>query len=482
MSDTGPNCGGSSNGDRDRFEAFSRRSVLAATGSALAASTFAGLASAQEGSGLVQTDLDEPLGTSSPGSPIAPTDGFADTEWTADGELTVVPVTNLEPDGEGSIGHAATRDIPTEGRIIVFEVGGVIDLEGSAFDPETSNMYIAGQTAPEPGITFIRGQVELDGSNIVLQHVRSRVGSVENPEDPEGDELPNDPGTEDPESDEYPGLAADSITVADESENVIVDHCTAAWGTDENLSSGDTASRVSFTNNLAAHGLASPPLRTHPEDDHSNGTLIGHDTQDVAILGNLYAHNNDRHPRLKGGTRSAVANNVVYNFDTAIRLGDDAEDTDPEFPTQASIVRNVFRPGDNTPLDSPIVGLNREDDVLEALVFLARNVTQGPLSMLPEDKDPRLVIANEPPVWPENFDLAEGTFGTVLQSAGATPARRVEYDAEVVQETRERTGQIIDSQAEVGGFPDYDPVTRALDVPSDGFAEWLAEYTRSAEV
>ena len=472
MSEDSTECSGESEASDERtggkLGRLSRRGVLAATGGALAASSVAGLASAQDEPETVQVELDEPLGTSSPSSPIAPADGFADTEWMTDGPLTVVPVTNLQTEGDGSIDHAMTRDIHDDsvGRIVVFEVGGVIDLaEAREFDPETSNVYVAGQTAPEPGITFIKGSVELDGDNIFVQHIRSRAGT---------ETAPGASGE---------GDAADSLTIADESTNVIVDHCTASWGTDENLSSGDTASNVTFSNNLIAHGLAAPGL--HPDgEEHSNGTLIGHDTEGMAILGNLYAHNNDRNPRLKGGTRSVVANNVVYNYDTAVRLGDDAEsNAGDDYPTQASIVSNVYRPGDNTPTDDPVVDINDEDDVKPVKVYLHDNVTQGSVSMLPEEPDSRLAIADEPPVWPENFQRIGGNevFGAALKTAGAQPAQRVPYDEHVVETTRDRSGEVIDRQDEVGGYPDYEPTTRELDIPSENFAAWLEQYTRAVE-
>lgn len=440
-----------------------RRSVLAGTGTLLAGSVLAGSASAQSAPTTVTPA--EPLGATSPGSPVDPSDGFADTDWTAGKELSVVKVTNLNASGEGSFKHAMERDVAGDGRVVVFEVGGVIDLSdaGGGLDPESSNMFVAGQTAPGPGITLIKGTFELDGENIVVQHVRSRAGTQ------------TAPGAE------GEGDAADSIAVADESTNVIVDHCTASWGTDENLSCGDTASDITFSNNLVAHGLAAPGL--HPDGgEHSNGTLIGHDTEGMAILGNLYAHNNDRNPRLKGGTRSLLANNVVYNYDTAVRLGDDAEsNADAAYPTQASLVDNVYRPGDNTPLDDPVVAINDEDDVLEVLVYLEDNVTQGPVEMLPENPDERLVVADDPPVWPDGYEPAGGTFGRVLQTAGARPGRRVDLDADVVHQTKARKGEVIDREDEVGGYPSRGPVTRTLDVPAEGFADWLAGHTSAVE-
>lgn len=455
---------GSNGSDRTRSSAYNRRSVLTMAGGAIAATTVVGSASAS--SEPTQVTFDSAPGATSPSSDVAPDDGFASTEWLTEGPVDVVRVTNLDEEGEGSLRDAMNRDIAGVARVIVFEVGGVIDLEGGQFDPETDNMFIAGQTAPGPGITVVRGGFEFDGDNNFAQHVRVRSGTgVAGDNEGEGD-------------------AADSISIQDESSNIVLDHCTATWGTDENMSSGDTCERITFSNSLIAEGLAEPDM--HPDEgEHSNGTLVGHDTVDMAIIGNLYANSNDRHPRLKGGTRTVVANNVAYNFDTATRLGDDVElNADDDYPTRASIVGNVYRPGGNTPRDDPLVAVHDEDDVKPVLVYLEDNVVQGPLSMLADDPDPRLNVADEPPLWPAGFDPVDGedVFGNAANAAGARPARRTPHDARVVHDVRSRKGGIIDSESEVGGYPDFEPDERELDVPSENFGEWLAQFTRAVEV
>ncbi|MFN9148587.1 MAG: hypothetical protein ACK5VS_11450, partial [Hyphomonadaceae bacterium] len=64
----------------------------------------------------------------------------------------ILRVTTLAKDGPGSFKQA----IETKGpRIIVFEVGGVIDLEATTLKITESFLTIAGQTAPSPGITLI---------------------------------------------------------------------------------------------------------------------------------------------------------------------------------------------------------------------------------------------------------------------------------------------------------------------------------------
>jgi hypothetical protein len=43
---------------------------------------------------------------------------------------------------------------------------------------------------------------------------------------------------------------------------------------------------------------------------------------------------------------------------------------------------------------------------------------------------------------------------SVLSNAGARPWDRDAIDERIAQSVRERTGQIIDSQEDVGGYPD----------------------------
>jgi len=73
--------------------------------------------------------------------------------------------------GKGSLGACLRVKGP---RLIVFEVGGLINLEGKGLTIEDPDVFIAGQTAPEPGITLIRGGLAIESDRTVLQHLRVR--------------------------------------------------------------------------------------------------------------------------------------------------------------------------------------------------------------------------------------------------------------------------------------------------------------------
>ncbi len=87
-----------------------------------------------------------------------------------------------------------------------------------------------------------------------------------------------------------------------------------------------------------------------------------------------------------------------------------------------------------------------------------------------------------PPLWPEGLLPlpAEQVPGQVLENAGARPWDRDEVDRRIVREVREKTGRIIDSQEQVGGYPAPSPTTRKLDVPQQGIDEWLQGFLNAS--
>ena len=87
----------------------------------------------------------------------------------------ILRVTTLNPDGPGSFLEAVRTKGP---RIIVFEVGGVIDLGGHEIKITEPFLTVAGQTAPSPGITFIRGGFQVGAHDVVWRHTRIRVGDI----------------------------------------------------------------------------------------------------------------------------------------------------------------------------------------------------------------------------------------------------------------------------------------------------------------
>ena len=87
----------------------------------------------------------------------------------------VIRVTNLDAAGPGSLRAALEADGP---RIVVFEVGGVIDLDRKSLSVTKPFLTLAGQTAPSPGITIVRGALSIATHDVLVQHIRVRPGDA----------------------------------------------------------------------------------------------------------------------------------------------------------------------------------------------------------------------------------------------------------------------------------------------------------------
>ncbi|GAB3031909.1 hypothetical protein [Natronobiforma cellulositropha] len=398
----------------------------------------------------------------SPSSPIAVSDGFADLEWLTEGPLAVVRVTNLNADGEGSfkwaceVGYDELENGDAGRRIIVFEVGGVIDLADTDIQAERKHIYVAGQTAPPPGITIVRASkpgLEFDEENQIVQHIRSLPG----------DEI-SDP--------------ADAIVAGDNAHNVVFDHCTALWGTEESMSvnAGSVSENFTFSNNLLAEPLFDSPVHSS-DDTRAYGTLLGNDADRLALLGNLYAHTWSRNPRLKGGTQATVANNVWYNFERGSSLGGDVD-----APNYVNYVGNRYIAGDASDTGRPIV-YTYQSGGPDLNVHVGENYLDEGYTMLEEHSGP-FVVHDDPieTYWPDGFTPLEGDpYEQVLANAGARPAERLEVEERILASVENRTGSIVDSQADVGGYPDLEPTYRALEIPDGDISGWLAQHTRAVE-
>jgi len=211
----------------------------------------------------------------------------------------IIRVTNLDASGPGSLRAALSTSGP---RIVVFEVGGVIDLNRETLLLTEPFVTIAGQTAPSPGITIVRGGMDISAHDVVVQHIRIRPGEA-------GAAKGGDWGE-------------DSISTRS-AWNVVIDHCSLTWATDENLSASGprftgttpdewrqgTSHSITFSHNIIAEGLADS---THPKFEHSKGSLIHDNASEILIYGNLYAHNYERNPQFKGGVYGVVVNNFIF--------------------------------------------------------------------------------------------------------------------------------------------------------------------------
>ncbi|WP_437759947.1 pectate lyase family protein [Sorangium sp. So ce1389] len=382
-----------------------------------------------------------------------------------EGEAAVLKVTSLAADGPGSLREALATPGP---RIIVFEVGGVIDLDKARLDITEPFVTIAGQTAPSPGITLIRGGMRIRTHDVRIQHLRFRMG---------------DAGAA-PASGFEPDVTTDGASAY----NIVIDHCSVAWGVDENLSvSGPrfdgpdgTSRRVTLSNNIIAEGLVES---VHEKGSHSMGTLVHDYCTDVTVVGNLYAHNNERNPWYKGFATGTIVNNVVYNPGKwAMRLGPvirewESSGITPE-PPRVSIVGNYMRHGVNTMPGLPMVGTNSLGSA-----YLEDNIAVDALGAAAPIASPDIVVLPEKPVWPDGLVALPATsvVDSVLAHAGARPRDRDEVDLRIIADVVSGGGMFVNSQEEVGGYPTAEPTSRPLVVPAEDIEGWLNRFADDLE-
>jgi len=373
-----------------------------------------------------------------------PVKGWANTDGGRGGRI--LRVTNLNADGPGSFKWAVEQ--PGK-RIVVFEVAGAIDLGLKVITIRQPELTIAGQTAPSPGITLIRGGIDIATHDVIVQHIRLRVGRSGQP----------------PFSWESDGIS----TVG--AHDVIVDHCSLTWALDENLSAsgprfaGNTPEQwrqgashnITFSNNIIAEGLANA---SHPKGEHSKGSLIHDNATGILIYRNLYAHNYERNPLLKGGVHAAVVNNLIFDPGAqAIHYNlMDLEWTGKPFqPGELSAVGNVFRAGFSTLPDTTFLSIGGAGD----LDYYGRdNIAVGrtgePRKMFGRytTTSATIIQVKQPPVWPAGLQVlpANQVETYVLRNAGARPWDRDADDLRVTFDVAEGRGKIIDDENQVGGF------------------------------
>jgi hypothetical protein len=381
----------------------------------------------------------------------------------------IIRVTTLADDGPGSLREALTAKGP---RTVIFEVGGVIPLKRH-IEIEEPFLTVAGQTAPSPGITIINEGLRIRVHDVLVQHIRIRVG------DSPLKVLPQ----------KRSGLCIDPLPERNqEGFNVVIDHCSGSWGVDENFATWEPGVHdVTFRQCIIAEGLSNAG---HPKGEHSKGLLIGDHSKRVAVIGNLFAHNTERNPYVKGDVSALIVNNLIYNPGAqAIHLCDYYR----VGPYAAQIVGNVFIPGPNTPADLAMIRLNNPSPV-ESRVYLKDNLILDKGVAIQRSMLYAWYITRDPvmDLKPLTIHPAAEVKDWVLRTAGARPADRDAVDQSVVQDVKNLTGKIIDSPNQVGGYPQTPPVSRTLQLPTnpdcddnhDGYTNlehWLHDLAQELE-
>lgn len=383
--------------------------------------------------------------------------------------VEVTSLDDLDENGEPVPGsfRSAVNTEGTDPITIVFRVSGNIELE-EEIKNNRSNITIAGQTAPGEGVAFKDHTIKLSGDNLIIRYVRFRPGDLL-------------------------GVETTALNI-ENAKNVIVDHCSMSWSVEENMGFYDNVnSTVQWC--ILSEGL----YDSHdPKGKRSYGSQWG--GQYSSYHHNLFAHNYSRSPRINGSrAHDTIAlvdfrNNVIFNWGRsgAIYGG---EEQIPGGKNETNFVNNYYIPGPATSDDlyfaSPsLVTVDGERQGYGAWYFSGNYMegVEGDMNThnwIGVDVEEVGSIENiraeeEFKVSPVETQSAQEAFDLVLQHAGAILPERDEVDQRIVAEVREEvevTGNgIIDSQEEVGGWPELRSTTAPPDSDKDGMPDaWETE-------
>jgi hypothetical protein len=372
---------------------------------------------------------------------------------------TVLRVTTLEDhDKPGSLRWAISQPGP---RIVQFDVAGTLSLR-SSLNITHPFLTLDGSTAPGAGITLRDANLKISGTHdIIIRHLRVRPG----------DEAQLGKGAW--QGKKQPIKSGDAVSVT-ESADVIIDHVSASWATDETISVNHCR-RVTVQNCFITEPLANPIL--HVEEGvpiaHAYGALVGGDG--ISYLKNYFAYFKIRGPQMSGGTkelpaRTAAINNLVAFYENSGTRVKAARETS-EYVVQNNVYRHPLKP------DAPDIhllveraekGTNNfvapEKTAAKTRVYISGNLGPSrPQANLDDwksvrtDFDPAvltLLRATRPPFAVEPLALlpAEAVEAHVLAQAGATLPRRDAIDERLVRQYRAGSGKVINSQDDVGGY------------------------------
>jgi len=375
----------------------------------------------------------------------------------------VYEVTTLDDDGPGSLreGVRSARGP----RTIVFRTAGTIQLK-SRLTLDKSDITIAGQTAPGDGVTLRDYTLQFkNATNIIMRYLRLRLGDQNKPIGARG---------------------GDDVLNTDDIERVIVDHCSLSWaidGTHDLRRGGNFTMQWSIIAESLNHSL-------HNKGTHAMAASYRNLSGNITLHHNMYSTCRDRHPSL--GSADAAPqyvvdfrNNVIYNW------------SDPGTSNFCddfiNCINNVWCPGPMTnPKKLPIALKGSLPDMakgyMEGNVFEQReDLTRDNYAALDfhrwlhpgtgykyrgtladwKSAKPADLGANLPATQPakEAMELVLGRSGSSLH--------RDAVDKRLIENVRKRQGKLVDSEKEVGGWPELQSGPVPADSDHDGMPdEW----------
>ncbi|WP_300598225.1 polysaccharide lyase [Niabella sp.] len=383
----------------------------------------------------------------------------------------VIVVTNLNDDGPGSFRWACEQG---GARVVVFNVAGIIRLKSPVI-VRAPYITIAGQTAPGDGVCIAGETVWINTHDVIIRYMRFRRGET------------------------WVGRRDDAIG-GNPVGNIMIDHVSATWGLDENMSmyrhmyndsTGKIEDKFGTVNITIQNSIFGESLDTW---NHAFGSTLG--GENCSFMRNLWADNTGRNPSVGWNGVFNFVNNVVFNW---VHRSIDGGD----YRAQFNIINNYFKPGPATPKDNnvghrilkPESGRSKLKYKVYGRAYVNGNVMEGYPEVtkdnwnggvqVEEEKDAGAytdyIRQSKPLIMPALTILNAATAKNfVLANAGATLPKRDAVDTRIVKQVE--TGKInnvpacslpktqfehrrlpIDSYkigiitdpCQTGGYPDY---------------------------
>lgn len=380
----------------------------------------------------------------------------------------VIPVTTLEdyvPGEQEPVPGSLRAACDTPGpRTIVFQVAGNIDLKDWLIVREPY-LTIAGQTAPGDGICIRDFPVQISTHDVVLRYLRLRLG------DRYGDVWSGRTYT-----DGRPNSVGPHSLYIVEACDVIVDHCSTTWAIDEVLTAG-LCGRVTIQWSIIAEALHDS---FHPKGPHGMGSVLG-GADWMTVHHCLYSNNPTRSPRPSGdlGFVLDFINNTIYLSAGYTTVGD----------LQMNYIGNYIKRCNDSRAFS-LFGIDPRQRMHASGNWLAdpapgyepQDQWRGLFYIRPyreqtEFSEEQIAGAwSEAPIpMPEwaaiEAEDARVAHERVMADAGATLPVRDAADARIIADVRNGTGEVVNSQEDVGGWPELAAGEPLVDADGDGMPD-----------